>query len=163
MDRKLLAIYLNDHLAGSTVGLELVRRAAGSNRGNGFGAFLEDLTRQIEYDREALEGLMERLGIGRDRVKVAAAWMAEKGGRLKLNGSLVGYSPLSRLVELEGLTTGVQGKLSLWQVLQEAADQDPELERFDHARFIERATKQLEGLEVQRRRASRVAFAGVPA
>ena len=26
-----LAIYLNDHLAGSTVGLELAKRAAGAN------------------------------------------------------------------------------------------------------------------------------------
>jgi hypothetical protein len=162
MDRKLLAIYLNDHLAGSTVGTELVRRAAGSNRGNAFGRFLEDLRREIEHDREALEGLMERLGVGRDRVKVATAWVAEKGGRLKLNGSLVGYSPLSRMVELEGLTTGVQGKLSLWQVLQEASGEDPELARFDYARFIERAEQQLEGLEAQRRRASRVAFAGAP-
>jgi hypothetical protein len=31
MDRKLLGIYLNDHLAGSTIGLELSRRARGSN------------------------------------------------------------------------------------------------------------------------------------
>ncbi len=27
-----LSIYLNDHLAGATVGVELARRAAGSNR-----------------------------------------------------------------------------------------------------------------------------------
>ena len=40
---------------------------------------------------------------------MVAGWVAEKAGRLKLNGSLLTYSPLSRLVELEGLSLGVEG------------------------------------------------------
>ena len=35
--------------------------------------------------------------------KNAGAWALEKVGRLKLNGELTSYSPLSRVVELEGL------------------------------------------------------------
>ena len=35
INRKLLGIYLNDHLAGSTAGMEVARRSAGSNKGTG--------------------------------------------------------------------------------------------------------------------------------
>ncbi len=115
---KLLAIYLNDHLAGSTVGVELARRARGANGGSELGQLLDRLVREIEEDRDTLLRLMDELGFGKDRLKVTGGWVAEKLGRLKLNGSLVDYSPLSRLVELEGLYLGVTGKLALWTNLR---------------------------------------------
>ena len=55
------------------------------------------------------------LGVKPDRPKVAAGWTAEKIGRLKPNAQLRGYSPLSPLVELEGLLIGIQGKLAMWR------------------------------------------------
>ena len=119
MNRKLLGIYLNDHLAGSTAGAELARRAAGSNEGNDYGAFLAELAREIQEDRETLREIMRRLQYGEDIPKKVGAWTAEKIGRLKPNGQLRGYSPLSRLVELEGLTLGITGKLALWKALLE--------------------------------------------
>ena len=152
----LLAIYLNDHLAGATGGRELVRRAAASNRGTEYGPFLEGLAEEIEEDRRALLSIMATLGVGVDRLKVAGGWGAEKLGRLKLNGRLLGYSPLSRMVELEGLALGVTGKLGLWRALQarepeRAADLGlPEL--------IARAQRQLEELERHRLRAAREAL-----
>jgi len=42
---------------------------------------------------------MEELGVSRSRLKPAGAWVLEKLGRVKLNGQLRGYSPLSRLLE----------------------------------------------------------------
>ena len=57
--------------------------------------------------RRSLLATMEALGARVDRLKAAAAWGGEKLGRLKLNGQLRGYSPLSRVVELEGLALGV--------------------------------------------------------
>src|SRR4051812_45452331 len=96
LDKKLLGIYLNDHLAGATVGRELCRRSLSSNRDTEFGAFLEHLLAQIVEDRETLLELMRRVGAGVDRVKPFAATVGERLGRLKLNGSLRGYSPLSR-------------------------------------------------------------------
>ena len=119
---KYLATYLNDHLAGATTGVELVRRAAGENEGSELGAFLAGLTAEIEADREALEATMDELGVKPDRAKIAAGWTAEKLGRLKPNAQLRGYSPLSPLVELEGLAVGIQGKLSMWRALAEIAD-----------------------------------------
>jgi hypothetical protein len=119
---KYLATYLNDHLAAATAGVELVRRAARENEGSELGALLSDVTTQIEADREALEAIMGELGVKADRAKVAAGWAAEKVGRLKPNAQLRGYSPLSPLVELEGLLVVVQGKLALWRALAEIAD-----------------------------------------
>ena len=55
--------------------------------------------------------------------------MAEKLGRLKPNGQILGYSPLSRLVELETLALGITGKRSLWEALLGVADEDARLDR----------------------------------
>lgn len=154
MSHALLAIYLNDHLAGATAGRDLARRAASSNAGSDYGTFLEGLAMQVEEDRDSLLGLMRSLGVGVDRVKVLGGWAAEKIGRLKLNGRLLGYSPLSRLLELEGLTLGVRGKLALWRALEELAPAEPRLVQADLSALSERAAAQLEGLEAHRLRAA---------
>ena len=39
-----------------------------------------------------------------------------------------GYSPLSRVLELEGLIAGVNGKLALWHSLLELAPVEPRLD-----------------------------------
>jgi hypothetical protein len=154
----LLAIYLNDHLAGSTVGVDVARRAAAENRENEFGEFLAQLAGEIEADRRELQRVMERLGVGRDRLKLLAAWTAEKVGRLKLNGRLLEYSPLSRLVELEMLSLGVEGKLSLWRALQKVAEDDPRVRDVDFATLVDRARSQRRRLETRRLRAAQLAF-----
>jgi hypothetical protein len=155
----LLAIYLNDHLAGSTVGVELARRARGSNEGTPLGEFLATLTVEIEEDRETLGEVMETVGADRDRLKVYGAWTGEKLGRLKLNGSLLSYSPLSRVVELEGLRLGVEGKACLWRMLRELAD--PRLTAFDFDALIARAERQRDQLEQHRLEAGRLALEAV--
>ena len=152
-----LSIYLNDHLAGSTVGVELVKRCRDANGGTTYGPVLERLAREIEGDRDALQRLIEEQGFNRDRVKVGAGWLAEKFGRLKLNGSLLGYSPLSRLIELEGLFLGVSGKLSMWRNLR-AAGVGPRSADLDE--LIKRAESQRRTLETLRSRAAEEAFAG---
>jgi hypothetical protein len=162
MERKLLRIYLQDHLAGSTGGVELARRARGANEGTPYGEPLAKLADDIEADRRSLESIMDDLGFGADRAKNIAFWAAEKAGRLKLNGQLTGYSPLSRMVEIEGLITGVNGKLSLWRTLRDIADSAPELDADRLARLLERAEQQIETLHELRSRAGREAFADSP-
>lgn len=141
-----LSIYLNDHLAGATAGLELAKRTAGSNKNHASGEVLRQIADEIDSDRETLKDVMKRLDIGRDPVKPLVAWALEKAGRLKPNGHILGYSPLSRLEELEGLTAGVTGKRSLWRVLHQTIADDERLEGVDFATLIERADSQLERL-----------------
>jgi hypothetical protein len=159
LDHKLLSIYLNDHLLGSTAGRELANRAAGANEGNEYGEFLTRLAQEIEADRRALEGVMDELDVGRDHVKVAAGWLGEKVGRLKLNGSITSYSPLSRAIELEGLVAGIQGKLALWRTLVAIADKDDRLDREYLERLAARAEEQLREAEEHRVRAASEALA----
>jgi hypothetical protein len=154
----LLAIYLNDHLAGSTVGSELARRSAGSNRSTPYEPFLSRLAEEIVDDRRSLMAMMEALGVRVDRVKAAAAWGAEKLGRLKLNGQLRGYSPLSRVVELEGLAIGVLGKRALWITLGGLAPDRPVLVAEELLALRQRAESQLERLETHRIQAISDAF-----
>lgn len=146
----LLAIYLNDHLAGATAGRELARRAARSNRGSSHGSFLADLAEQIDADRRSLLEIMRVLTVRIDRIKVIGGWGAEKLGRLKLNGQLVGYSPLSRIVELEALSLGVHGKLALWRTLRELDLIELSSAPVPLADLIVRAELQLAGLESHR-------------
>ncbi len=142
----LLSIYLNDHLAGATGGIELARRLRASNRGDeDFGPALAELCVEVEADRTTLEQVMERLGIKRDPIKPAAAWVAEKLGRLKLNGRLRGYSPLSRLAELEMLCIGVNGKMRMWTALEHTLGSS--LAGFDFKQLCERAMRQRSAIE----------------
>jgi hypothetical protein len=114
-----LGIYLNDHLAAATAGVELARRARGANVDTEFGPPLATLCGEIEEDRATLESIMEDLGLKRSRFKPALGWIGEKLGRLKPNGHLRDYSPLSRVVDLEVLVLGITGKLRLWTLLAE--------------------------------------------
>jgi hypothetical protein len=141
-----LAIYLNDHLGGAAVGVGVASRLRDSNREDPeLGEPLAQVCAEIEADRATLEELMERLGIRRGRVKPALASAGEKLGRLKPNGQLTGYSPLSRLLELEMLLVGVTGKLQLWRALERALG--PDLDGFDFPELSERATRQRDSLE----------------
>jgi hypothetical protein len=158
MNEKYLRIYLQDHLAGSTTGVELARRTSGSNKGNEYGPPLAKIADEIAADRRHLETLISDLGFGADRLKNVAAWGLEKLGRLKLNGELTSYSPLSRVVELEGLLTGITGKLGLWLALLEVAPSEPRLDAALLERLRDRAEEQRETVEALRRKAAGEAF-----
>jgi hypothetical protein len=155
-DDRLLAIYLDDHLAGSTTGRERCRHARDRSGGGELGAFLDRLLREIEEDRATLRRVMARVGAAESRLKLAAGVALERATRLKPNGRLVGDSPLSRLVELEALSLGVEGKRLLWVALGELGD--PRLAEFDFTALAERARDQRDGLERHRLAAVRTAL-----
>ena len=154
---KLLGIYLNDHLAGATAGLELARRARKTHDGTELGTFLVELEQEIAEDRATLEQVMAERGIPRQRVKVGIGWLAERAGRAKLNGRWLSRSPLSDLVELEGLHVGITGKGDLWRSLQSAFG--PKIGSIDLARLIERAERQTREVDARRLELARRALA----
>ena len=163
MSDKYLSIYLNDHLASAAGGTELAKRTAGSNKGTEFSEPLERLAREIEEDKATLEKIMDALGIRKNRFKEGAGWIAEKAGRLKLNGEVLAYSPLSRVVELEGLTSGVTAKLAAWEVLSRLSETDRRLDGTLLADLIKRAMSQRDELDSLRSQAADIAFAARPA
>jgi hypothetical protein len=145
--QSLLAIYLNDHLAGATGGVELARRMVVWYPVPGQQETIERLKAGIAQDRRALLEVMATLGMPVRRYKVGVAWAAEKAARLKLNGSLVSRSPLSNLEELEMLRLGVEGKAAGWRTLRELADADDRLNRATLDGLITRAREQADLLE----------------
>ena len=154
---ELLGIYLNDHLAGATLGVELARRLRASNEGDPeFGPVLAEVCAEIEADRETLKAVMDRLEVGRSKLKPLGALLAERVGRLKPNGRLRGYSPLSRLDELELLQIGVAGKRRLWRALEHTHAGD--LPGVELAALAERATEQLRRLEALHLKAAALAL-----
>ena len=146
---RLLHIYLADHLAGSGGGVSLAKRIAKQNPGTEFGREMSQIAEAIEEDQAALERIMERVGARTRRWRQAGAVLGERVSRLKPNGKLFSYSPLSRLVELEGMIIGVSGKLQLWRSLLET--------RSDDSRFDVTALERLRGrAEEQRRQLERL-------
>jgi hypothetical protein len=145
---ELLAIYLNDHLAGAVAGSELAGRVAGSNRSDElYGLPLARVGREVREDLQSLREIMAKLDVDADRAKQLGAWLAEKLGRLKLNGRLLGYSPLSRVVELEMLRLAVVGKRSLWEVLLRIAPEEQRLAKDELQGLLARAETQLQAIE----------------
>jgi hypothetical protein len=155
---KYLAIYLNDHLGGSTTGVELVDRIAKEYEGSELGEFAAGLALEIRADREALLEIMHALGVTPDKVKVAMGWATEKLGRLKLNGEIRDRSPLSPLVELEGMSLGIEGKRSLWVALAETEAVGGRIGSERLRELIARAERQRSAIEQQRIAAARRAF-----
>ena len=154
---KYLPIYLNDHYAGSTLGVELAKRAAKNSADNAeFGPPLATLATEIDEDRDALKRIMGRLDVSEDRIKASIFWLGEKVGRLKPNGELLHFSPLSRVVELEGLHIGITGKLAMWEALRQLFGE--RLESFDFGALVERAESQRNEVERHRLAAAREAF-----
>jgi hypothetical protein len=156
---RFLEIYLADHLAAGAAGLALARRSAGSNAGNETGQFLRGLAAEIDEDHRALRRVVAQLGFESSRLKELVALTGEKLGRLKLNGQVRGYSPLSRLLELETLSVGISGKLALWRSLEQLPEIVERLPGIDLAQLVERAQRQRAELEEHRLAAAREAFA----
>jgi hypothetical protein len=157
---ELLGVYLNDHLAGSAAGLELAEKLRDNNQGTELGDVMAALHHDIEQDRATLEELMDRLEVTRHPVKEAAGWMLERLSRLRLNPVLTGSADLTRLLETEALSLGIEGKQLMWRALKDAAARDQRLAGTDYDRLIERAGGQRRTLEPHRLAAAERSFAG---
>ncbi|GAB1331328.1 hypothetical protein [Streptomyces sp. NPDC093260] len=154
----LLGIYLNDHLAGATVGMERSRHLTTSCRGTEIGDAMEPITAEIAEDRRSLLALMRTLDLPVRRYKVYAGRLGERAGRLKSNGALIRRSPLSTLEELELLLIGVQGKACAWEVLRGLAERDRRLDAAQLDGLLERARAQLRTIADLRLRQAELTF-----
>jgi hypothetical protein len=157
IDDKLLGLYLSDHLTGATAGVSRIGRMAEAFADTPFAAELAQLSAALRRERELLHGLIHDLGVRQRPHRQAAAWLAERAGRLKLNGRIVRRSPLTLVLEAELMRSAVMGKLGGWETLQELA---PDL-RLDPATFAALAAdarSQIETLSRVHEHARRNAF-----
>lgn len=140
------AIYLNDHVAGATAGVELAKRMARAHQHSEHGPGLGSLANEMELDRQSLLRFMELLDVPVRRYKAYGGWAAEKAGRFKFNGRVLRRAPLSTAIELEGLLLIVEGKTLLWQTLGAAAAHDTRLDPRRLEELHNRAVQQREAL-----------------
>jgi hypothetical protein len=80
---------------------ELVRRSQRHNDGTELMDALTHISVGIAEDVETFQQIMQRLGVGINPIKIGLAVAAERLGRLKPNGRMATYSPLSRFLELD--------------------------------------------------------------
>ena len=108
--QRYLEIYLQDHRAGAEAGVRLAERCRDHAPDPATASELAQLVVEIDEDRRSLATIMAGLDVDPSMLKQLAGAAAERVGRLKLNGRAVRTSPLSVLVELEGLVGAVSVK-----------------------------------------------------
>ena len=156
--RKELAVYLQDHYAGSVVAIEMLQRLIKAHGGKPLERFFSKLHGDIRSDRRQLRHVMTTLGFQKSAVRDTSAWMAEKLARTKLgfsNGKTVG---LCLVESLEILQLGISGKRALWRALSAVGKNSRALRNTDFTALERRAVEQLERVEAKRLQAARAAF-----
>lgn len=165
MQRDLLRIYLNDHLALIVGELQLAERCFRSNsKQEELGRFLMKLVGDLRIERQIVEELIRQSGARPDLVKQGTAWLAEKFGRLKMNGSWLEYSNLSRLLEMETLEVAARERLAFWENVELAleADTHDEIKTTGLARYRAEAAEHCRELSTHRLEAARIALTKAP-
>ena len=157
-DNDALDVYLNDHKAAAAAAVDLVERLIANNAGTPLAAHLEAALREIEADSETLATIMERPGVPPSRPKQVAGKVLETLSRFRLNERITGSPDVTRLMELETVCLGVEGKAELWRSLQQVESARPELATFDLAALVARADEQRSGLEPFRLEAAATAL-----
>jgi hypothetical protein len=143
-----LAVYLNDHLAGAAAAIQLATRGRARGADGALGRHLEQLLGEIEEDRTTLRGVMARVGVSPNPVKLTGARGIELLTSLmqRVPGIGAGTGPAARLEELEMLGIGIEGERLLWQALGALARSDDRLAGIDFAGLERRARAQRDGL-----------------
>ena len=150
MAERAIDVYLNDHLAGATLGADLAEQLIEHGDGTPLAATMRPLADEIEEDRETLKALMDALDTTVNPVKAAAGWLAEKASRVKFSGMTPGEPGIGTYLALETMSLGVEGKISLWEALRTVSATDPVLAATDFDALIARARAQRATLERER-------------
>jgi hypothetical protein len=162
MSHEHIATYLNDHLAGSLVAIELLEHLESAHKGTGIERFAAELRADIAEDRLELEALMARLKVTESRTRKATAWLSEKVTEIKLRLDDSGDGSLRLLEAFEALSLGIEGKRGLWRALAAAAENAPALKLADYEELTRRAEEQRGRVEAERLKAARRALVPGP-
>ena len=150
-----LATYLEDHRSGALGAVELLEALERRKDGSEAARFAADILDRVRQDVEVLDRLIEVIG-DHNRLKEAAAWVAQKVAHLKLPG--LGDDELGVFESLEALGLGILGKRALWEALARTAPHDPRLAGFDYDALIRRAEEQFELVNARRLRMALAVF-----
>lgn len=140
--------YLRDHLAAAGGGVKLFERVAESHSHPEVRKEVAALAIEVAEDRQALRDIAQVLGVAENLPVSLLAMIGERVARLKPNGNLVKRSRGADLLELEALSSAVQGKSRGWIALRPiAARADVRLDPGMLDELYERAVRQRDRLE----------------
>jgi hypothetical protein len=160
MSHTYLDSYLNDHLSGAMMAVELLGHLEKTHAGTEVQQFAAVLHAEIEADRQELLALMRELGVAESRVREAVAWVAEKAARLKLRMDDPDQGSFLLFEIMEGLSLGLEGKAALWTSLAAAAEVTPRLRVRDYDALLRRARSQRERVDARRLSLARTTLSG---
>ena|ERR1700692_2634435 len=143
-----LATYLNDHLGGAQIALQLLEAMRTEHDNPALREFAGTLLPEISADDRTLQSIAEKIGAGPSAIKQASGWLLEKASRLKLGHT--GSTNFEMFESFELLALGIQGKICLWKALNVASDLDSRLREFSFDELIDRAQRQYEQVEMER-------------
>jgi hypothetical protein len=158
-----LALYVNNHLAGSAAGLTLMDDLASRAEGTPLAPKLRALAAEVSEDQQLLRDTLDRLGVRERRVAQAAAWLGEKVSERRLALVAHNHPALAMMEGLESIALGLQGKLAIFRVLAELGPLDPRLAGLPYSERAERTVAQHGMIEAERRNLARDAFGTVSA
>ena len=137
-----LAIYLHDHLAGSSFAVELLEKLGSEFMGTPSGDVARELLEQVQIDRKTLEQLIARVGKANTDLHDALGWIAERVSRIKLKHD--DPSGIGAFEAFESISLGILGKRALWEALQVAQSSDTRVTGLDYPALIARAEQQFQ-------------------
>lgn len=140
-----LSVYLQDHLAGATFGVELVQALEHDQDVSELGRLAGKWKIEIKADQATLREIVERLDAAPGTVKEVISWITEKAARLKLRRQT--SSELGTFETLETLALGILGKRKLWQALKAVALSDVRIGGIDFDALEQRAIEQHASVE----------------
>jgi len=143
-----LVTYLNDHLGGAQIAIQLLEAMRDQHENQRFRDFANLLLPEIQADDRTLRSIAEKIDAGPGVAKQVGGWLLEKVSRLKLGHT--GSTDFEMFESLELLALGIQGKLSLWKALQAASRLEARLREYDFVELVNRAHQQYDKVEIQR-------------
>jgi hypothetical protein len=158
MTKNPLSTYLNDHLAGASAAVELLKDLIGQERRSSGDQELKQILAEVEEDRGVLLQVLEQAGGKESTVRKAAGWLAEKLGQAKLKLDDPGSGKLQEFEALEALALGIQGKVALWRALGAASPRIPALATTDYGALERRALNQFQKVDQIRLRTAAAAL-----
>jgi len=157
MSKHMISIYLNDHLAIMSAESELIQRTARANPATPLSECLWEIFTELRQKKDAVASAIGQRGGQVSLIKQNAAWLLEKLGRLKFNGSVATYSDLSRVVELEALIASTEARRIMWDVLIDSTDETDDA-RNHYEDFREKTGQSLDALRHHHREAAQSTF-----
>ncbi|QJE95141.1 hypothetical protein [Luteolibacter luteus] len=142
--------YINDHLAGASGAIDLIRSLVETSEEPEESHFFRELEIKVERDRDLLKGLLEKMGRSSSTLLEIAGNLSSKAGRLKLMWEGLKPGELGRFEAMEMLAIGIQGKRLLWVMLGELAPWIPEWEGIVFSDLELDAISQRDAVEARR-------------